>query len=229
MRWFFEKPFNSEDFIAKLSELIQRRPPGPPLPILEKLAGSLHSAGVTAIFCESESRRQLFSTLVDCLTSPLIPVPVLVACGRLLSCLLLQSSCDPARAERALGQAKTLAATPHVFGRIDYRVLDLIEWMESADVTQPLSLERFAPSCRAAKDLGKKLREQTTLSFVDWHRALRLRRCLSPLIDGRLSVGQIGHAKGYQHESQFSREFKETFGLPPKLFQQCLIAESRLR
>ena len=56
--------------------------------------------------------------------------------------------------------------------------------------------------------------EETGLSLAAWRRHSRLLTSLSLLAEGK-SIGEIGHAVGYESAAAFSTAFKQCFGVSP--------------
>lgn len=55
----------------------------------------------------------------------------------------------------------------------------------------------------------------TQLSPLQYQKALRLQRARLALLSTRTEIARIGHEVGYQSLSQFSREYRRMFGVPP--------------
>jgi ActR/RegA family two-component response regulator/AraC-like DNA-binding protein len=68
--------------------------------------------------------------------------------------------------------------------------------------------------------LGRLLFAETGLRFRDWHRGIRIREALLRVRSGSDPVAQIGFAAGYEHPSQFSREFRQLIGANPRALRR---------
>lgn len=102
---------------------------------------------------------------------------------------------------------------------------DLLEWIQ-AHLHQPIQLQDLEQqSGYSQRSLRNFFRERFDCGPVQWIRSQRLQlareRLLSP--QPRDTVGTIAAALGYDHPSQFSRDFQQTFGCRPS----ALLREGR--
>ena len=68
--------------------------------------------------------------------------------------------------------------------------------------------------------LGRLIRGATGFGFTEWRTGYLLRRALPALADSEERVQQIAcRLLGYEHQAQFSEEFKRFFGLSPTVFR----------
>jgi len=68
--------------------------------------------------------------------------------------------------------------------------------------------------------LGRLLVKHTRAGFRVLRRTLRMRRAAELLAESVEHIGEIGYRVGYDDETQFSREFREFFGLCPGRFRE---------
>ncbi len=82
--------------------------------------------------------------------------------------------------------------------------------------------EEIAKDCNIdPAHLGRLLRTKTGLSFREWRRAFVLKAAVHYLADGDEQVKQIACRRlGFEHESQFDREFRDIFGVTPTEFRR---------
>lgn len=85
--------------------------------------------------------------------------------------------------------------------------------------------ERFAEPVRVAElarvahmsepTFNRHFRRATAMSPLQFHKLLRLQEARARLLAGGADVTSVGFAVGYQSLSQFSREYRRQFGVPP--------------
>jgi AraC-like DNA-binding protein len=56
----------------------------------------------------------------------------------------------------------------------------------------------------------------TAMTPLQYQKQLRLQEARRLMLNEELDAGEAGHRVGYDDASQFSREYKRLFGLPPK-------------
>ena len=61
----------------------------------------------------------------------------------------------------------------------------------------------------------RQFRAVTLMSPIQYLKQIRLQEARGRLLAGLGDVATIGHAVGYDSPSQFSREYKRAYGLPP--------------
>ncbi|TDD46942.1 AraC family transcriptional regulator [Kribbella antibiotica] len=90
-----------------------------------------------------------------------------------------------------------------------------VRWIQQ-NVDQPLRVDALAADVGAGvSTLNRHFRAVTRLSPLQYQKALRLQRARLALLSTRTEVARIGHEVGYQSLSQFSREYRRMFGVPP--------------
>lgn len=83
------------------------------------------------------------------------------------------------------------------------------------------SVGRIADACATDRaDIGELLFTVTGSRFRECRRALRLRPSLAHVAFGDEQVAQIAYGLGYNHASQFDRDFLLAFGLSPREMRQ---------
>ncbi len=89
------------------------------------------------------------------------------------------------------------------------------------DLTHPPTMAQLAHATGIHPDyftrLFKRQTGQSVQGFVTHHRLLHARRLL---IEGRLTVGDISRAVGYDDAYYFSRLFRQQFGVAPSVFRK---------
>ncbi|RSO58825.1 AraC family transcriptional regulator [Acinetobacter lactucae] len=65
----------------------------------------------------------------------------------------------------------------------------------------------------------KSFKKVTQLSPLQYLKVIRLHKAKQLLVSNQVNISEISSLVGYQNASQFSREFKKYFGVPPKKFE----------
>jgi AraC-like DNA-binding protein len=68
--------------------------------------------------------------------------------------------------------------------------------------------------------VGRLLRRSTGLGFREWRQLLRVLLGARELVDRTEQVAQVAYCLGYDHASQFDRDFKRILGLNPTTFRK---------
>jgi AraC-like DNA-binding protein len=80
----------------------------------------------------------------------------------------------------------------------------------------PFRVEELAGSCgMSASAFHRNFRAVTGLSPIRFQKQIRLEKSRLLLLTGADDVATVGHRVGYDNTSQFSREYRRQFGLPP--------------
>lgn len=61
----------------------------------------------------------------------------------------------------------------------------------------------------------RHFRAATSMTPIEFRQQIRLRQARVLLANGRTTVAEAGHLVGYESPSQFTREYRRTFGRPP--------------
>lgn len=90
-----------------------------------------------------------------------------------------------------------------------------IGWMREhlADSIAVAELARI--SGMSVSTFYRHFRTVTSMTPVQWQKALRLREARGRLLTGSAGVASAAYAVGYGSPSQFSREYRRAFGRPP--------------
>jgi AraC-like DNA-binding protein len=67
----------------------------------------------------------------------------------------------------------------------------------------------------SASSFHRHFRAVTTMTPIQYQKRIRLQEARSRLLDPPVDVASVGFAVGYVSASQFSREYRRMFGLPP--------------
>jgi len=90
-----------------------------------------------------------------------------------------------------------------------------VRWIQQ-NVDRPLQVGELAAGVGAGvSTLNRHFRAVTRLSPLQYQKALRLQRARLALLSTGTDIARIGHDVGYRSLSQFSREYRRMFGVPP--------------
>ncbi|NEA32965.1 AraC family transcriptional regulator [Streptomyces sp. SID13031] len=94
-------------------------------------------------------------------------------------------------------------------------VATAVRWIQE-HFDQPLSIEDLANRTGASvSTLNRHFRASTSLSPLQYQKTLRLQHARLALLTTPDDIGRVGHSVGYHSLSQFSREYRRMFGVPP--------------
>jgi AraC-like DNA-binding protein len=80
----------------------------------------------------------------------------------------------------------------------------------------PFRVETLARSCDLSPSaFHRNFHAVTALSPIQFQKQIRLQRSRLLLMTGADDVATVGHRVGYDSTSQFNREYRRQFGLPP--------------
>ncbi|MGH1548763.1 AraC family transcriptional regulator N-terminal domain-containing protein [Leifsonia poae] len=90
-----------------------------------------------------------------------------------------------------------------------------IRWMRD-HLAEQVAIEELARiSGMSASTFHRHFRAATSMTPIQWQKALRLREARALLLRGAAGVAEAGYAVGFGSASQFSREYRRAFGQPP--------------
>jgi AraC-like DNA-binding protein len=86
----------------------------------------------------------------------------------------------------------------------------------SEHYNKPFRVEDLARSCgMSASAFHRSFHAVTAMSPIQFQKQIRLQKSRLLLLTGTDDVATVGHRVGYDSTSQFSREYRRQFGLPP--------------
>ncbi|MBU4433131.1 MAG: AraC family transcriptional regulator [Alphaproteobacteria bacterium] len=95
------------------------------------------------------------------------------------------------------------------------RVAKAVSWLRE-HFAQPLLIEALAERvCMSESSLHHHFKAVTNLTPMQYQKQLRLYEARRLMLAEGLDVGAAGYSVGYQSPSQFSREYRRFYGLPP--------------
>jgi transcriptional regulator GlxA family with amidase domain len=117
---------------------------------------------------------------------------------------------------RARSQASDTAAD--VVGLADSGLTHInraIRWIRG-NYAEPMRIEDLARLAgMSASAFHRHFRAVTTMSPLQFQKRIRLQEARSLLVARPNDVAGVGHLVGYDSPSQFNREYRRLFGVPP--------------
>ncbi len=90
-----------------------------------------------------------------------------------------------------------------------------VRWI-SEHYDRPFRVEELARECgMSTSAFHRNFHAVTTLSPIQFQKRIRLQKSRLLLLTGTDDVATVGYRVGYDSASQFSREYRRQFGLPP--------------
>jgi AraC-like DNA-binding protein len=90
-----------------------------------------------------------------------------------------------------------------------------VRWI-SEHYSEPFRVEDLARSCgMSTSAFHRNFQAVTALSPIQFQKQIRLQKSRLLLLTGAGDVATVGYQVGYENTSQFSREYRRQFGLPP--------------
>lgn len=109
---------------------------------------------------------------------------------------------------------------------VGYRVTRIIRYLEE-NVDQPLDVSVIAKHVgMGTSTLHHAFKRATAMSPIQYLKKLRLHRARALMLGEGLSAREASFRVGYASPSQFSREFKRMFGVPPSRVSDSLLYET---
>jgi AraC-like DNA-binding protein len=91
-----------------------------------------------------------------------------------------------------------------------------IGWIKQ-NYREPFRIEDLASEARmSASALHSHFKSVTAMSPLQYQKQLRLQEARRLLLQGACDAATASHSVGYSSPSQFSREYRRLFGLPPQ-------------
>ena len=106
------------------------------------------------------------------------------------------------------------------------RVREAAAWI-AAHFAEPLSVERLATTTHmSTATLYRRFKAATGMSPLRFQKHLRLQEARRLLVAGDSTVARVAESVGYESPTQFNREYRRAYGLPP--FQDAARLRDRL-
>lgn len=112
-------------------------------------------------------------------------------------------------------QAMRLRQITSVDGQ-GYRIAKAIDWLK-LNYASPVRVEDLAARVQMSPpSFHQHFRQLTTMSPLQYQKWLRLNEAKRVMLNEHLDVSRAAFKVGYESPSQFSREYRRLFGVPPK-------------
>ena len=96
-----------------------------------------------------------------------------------------------------------------------HRIINLISYLND-HYTEQISIDEIAQIANMSNSaLHQKFRDVTCMSPLQYLKKIRLHNARILMVEQGIKASDAGFKVGYTNPSQFSREFKRLFGLPP--------------
>jgi AraC-like DNA-binding protein/DNA-binding NarL/FixJ family response regulator len=226
--YFCAAGFSSEAVALAVHRLVA--PAGPDGAFIDELrtrmdrASAVRTPGVPL----SRARRALMSALTAGVGNRQAGPRLVWACAAALRSVLRTQHCAGPReqaghARRVFDRRLQRTAEAHLPG-VRLALQRLQEFV--CGRRQPKQYEVAAAVGLDAGHLGRLLKSDTGLTFCEWRTAVRLMLTARDLVETSDYVAQIAYRFGFEHPSQFAREFTETVGTSPRGYRQLSAALS---
>ena len=104
-----------------------------------------------------------------------------------------------------------------------YRIINLISYLNE-HYTEQISIDEIAQIANMSTSaLHQKFRDVTCMSPLQYLKKIRLHNARLLMVEHGIKASDAGFKVGYTNPSQFSREFKRLFGLPPVQMVKTLV------
>lgn len=101
-------------------------------------------------------------------------------------------------------------------GSSSEQIAKVIDWLKS-NFKQPLRVDDLASRARmSSSSFHHRFRSMTALSPLQYQKSLRLNEARRLMMTENLDAAAAAFEVGYENPAQFNREYKRTFGTPPK-------------
>lgn len=96
-----------------------------------------------------------------------------------------------------------------------YKITQAVNWLKE-HFNEPIRIQTLAKHVNmSTSSLYQHFKESTSLSPLQYQKRLRLMEARARLLERASDVTLVASAVGYDHISQFHREYKKLFGAPP--------------
>ncbi len=104
-----------------------------------------------------------------------------------------------------------------------FRIAHIIAFINE-NFDQPMNIDELSSMANmSGSALHQKFKQVTCMSPLQYLKKIRLHQARNMMLEGRLNASDAGYKVGYNNPSQFSREFKRMFGMPPTSLRNTLM------
>lgn len=101
-------------------------------------------------------------------------------------------------------------------GSNSHQIAKVIDWLKY-NFKQPMRVDDLASRARMSNSaFHHQFRSMTALSPLQYQKNLRLNEARRLMLTENLDAAAAAFEVGYENPAQFSREYKRTYGIPPK-------------
>lgn len=101
-------------------------------------------------------------------------------------------------------------------GKIGSRIGKSVTWIRH-HFAEPLRVEELArQACLSPSAFHRHFKATTSMSPLRYQQEIRLQEARRKLLAGTGDIATVGMSVGYSSPSQFSREYRRLFGIPPR-------------
>lgn len=105
-------------------------------------------------------------------------------------------------------------------------VANAIDWIRN-NFTRPIRIEELADVAGMAEStFHHQFRALTAMSPLQYQKHLRLHEARRLMLNERLDAQRAAHRVGYESATQFNREYRRMFGVPPKRDVKAMLSTS---
>jgi ActR/RegA family two-component response regulator/AraC-like DNA-binding protein len=228
-----EKPIMADELVTVVTALVIGRP-APNVSVdshdaRERLSISPTGIGSFLTILDSFGRHSdgaaemhglIVVALVKALLTVDLSIPPLLACAQMFRRVL--KSCDDMSILAVDARRVVSLATQCSASRQTDRVSLALAWLaaEVAANRRPSGVAFAGVLGIERSHAGRVVHRETGLSFPEWRWGLELRIALSDLARTDAPIKSIAAKLGFDHHSQFDRQFNRTIGLSPTEFRE---------
>lgn len=100
-------------------------------------------------------------------------------------------------------------------GSHSHQIVRAIDWLKT-NLDQPLSIERLASLANMSRSsLHHHFKTLTAMTPLQYQKQLRLQEARRLMLASDTDAASAAHHVGYESPSQFNREYRRMFGIPP--------------
>jgi CheY-like chemotaxis protein len=184
--------------------------------VCDRVASASPSAATSA-----SGNTDLITALLRAIVDPSLPVSAFIGCAEALRSCINADVCSSQ--ERALAVRSRVFSRPKQLIAADDRVKKALESMRQtiAQGVRPAQADVAAALHVHSSHLGRLILADTGLSFSGWRCGFTMQAAVQHLVNGNDRVKHIsGDLLGFEHQSEFDRQFHSLFGLAPTAFRR---------
>lgn len=226
------KPLSSHELVEVVAVIAATCPPRVALPVdmserrgLKPVITHLRvlESGISDDGADSRTSAGILRVLASALLDRQLTVTAFIACAAAFRSVIAQGTGNRPTSEQAAG---AISCILDVLGVTAEPTTEKVsEAIATADASvrcgKRLSATEIGASLGvSAVHLERIIRSESGLTFTQWRTALAVRVAAIRLAETDSLVTQIAYSVGFEHASQFIREFERLLGLTPKRYRR---------